>query len=1256
MRMKWRGAAVALVLALALALVVGGAFSPRAVAAGSYQLTLLETTDVHGNIYPWDYYKNAPVDGRGLAQVYTLVKQIRQENPNVMLFDNGDELQGTPLDYYYAKVEPIQPGQVHPMIQVMNYMGYQAASIGNHEFNYGLSFLDEVINDANYKYLSANVYKYGTTDPYFTPYVILDEALNGGQEHIKVGVLGLTTPGIVIWDKSNLDGKLSAGDMVAAAKKYVPEMKAKGADIIVVLAHAGTSGNTSYDQSVQPAPENPVLDLANQVPGINVIFAGHEHQQIPGKALQNNKVNGVTIVEASSWGQALGEVDLTLQKTDSGWQVTDAASKLLFTKGVQADQGVLDLVKTAHDKTVQYVTTPIGKTLTPISTAAARLADTAAMQLVNQVQMERVKEALQGTEYANLPVLSAAAPFNGDVNIKAGPVSIADIAGIYIYDNTLKAVLITGKDLRGWLEHSAENFLQVTTPDAGYTPIINPKFPGYNFDQIDGVRYQIDITKPVGQRIVNLTYNGAPVTDDQKFILATNNYRAGGGGNFPGTGKNAIVVYDKLEESRQLIIDYVKSHGTIEVEADNNWSLLPTFLNHWSAQYAVDLLNRGILIGGSSASDVHATGGSTDMGVLRLNDPVTRAELVKMLVTALDLPAASSQSPFVDVAGSWAQPYVDAAYAAGLVKGVDATHFDPDATVTRQDAALMVVRATAGTVPDNQNLTYLDKFSDRAAVSTYAEGAVAFALENGVLTGDAAGTLRPKATLTRGEAAKIIDLAVPEKVGPNDSKITLVTVNDFHGNLDFVAKYPDYGAAKLTTAFREERLANPTGTVLLSAGDMFQGTTVSNLVQGRSVIDWMNLAGFQAMAIGNHEFDWTVDVMKKDMQYADFPFLAANIYDEATGKPVTWAKPYVMLKAGGLNIGVIGIATPETKIVVMPKNVEGLDFRDPAPIVADLAGKLRAQGADLVVVLSHLASDQDKTTGVITGEAADMIHTLTAEYGKAPIDALITGHSHKYVSGYVDGVPVVQALSYGSAYGKITLVYNKDLKQVVRSNVQVVKPSVNLADNEPAADLVSRWHMVIGPLVNEQVATLAQDITRTQNKAGESALGDLIADSQRAATGADIAMMNSGGIRTDLPAGPVTWGQLYAVQPFGNILYTLKMTGQQIHDVLEQGVGGKGALQVSGISYKWDPNKPAGDRIDPKDILLPDGRPIDLNATYTVAANNFIATGGDNFTVFKSATSTYTGIVDLDAFVNYLKGLPQPVQYQLQNRISVVGQ
>ncbi|MEJ8545711.1 bifunctional 2',3'-cyclic-nucleotide 2'-phosphodiesterase/3'-nucleotidase [Brevibacillus borstelensis] len=581
-------------------------------AEATLKLRLLETTDLHTNIVNYDYYQDKQTDEFGLAKTATLIKAAREEAKNSMLFDNGDLIQGNPLGDYVAKIEPLKDGQTHPVYKAMNLLNYDAGNIGNHEFNFGLEHLQRSLKGSKFPYVNANVYvddkdKNPDNDKnYFTPYLILDRTFKdeaGKDVKLKVGVIGFVPPQIMNWDKENLQGKVIAKDIVETAKKFVPEMKKQGADLIVAIPHSG----------IGPVEAGPDLENASyqltKVEGIDAVLFGHSHSVFPGAGFENipgvdnekGLINGKPAVMPGFWGSHLGVVDLTLKKENGKWVVAEAASKAvpIFDKTekkplVDAEQKIFEAVKEDHDHTVAWVRSAVGKTTSPIFSYFALVQDDPSIQIVTNAQKWFVEKNIKGTEYENIPVLSAGAPFkaggrNGPAyytNIPAGTIAIKNVSDLYIYPNTLKGVLVNGSQLKDWLERSAGQFNQIDVKKTDEQPLINEAFPTYNFDVIDGVTYQIDVTQPSkfdldgkvvnpnANRIKNLQYEGKPVKPEDKFIIATNNYRANNGGKFPGADGTTIVI-DSPDENRQIVIDYILSQKEINPAADNNWSFAP---------------------------------------------------------------------------------------------------------------------------------------------------------------------------------------------------------------------------------------------------------------------------------------------------------------------------------------------------------------------------------------------------------------------------------------------------------------------------------------------------------------------------------------------------------------------------------------------------------------------------------------------------------------------------------------------------------
>jgi 2',3'-cyclic-nucleotide 2'-phosphodiesterase/3'-nucleotidase len=578
---------------------------------GTFRLTVLGTTDTHGNVLNWDYFKDAeytdkPGNQIGLAKISTLITAVREERGRcaTLTLDAGDTIQGTPLAYYYARIDPITGGPTHPMAAAMNAIGYDAAALGNHEFNYGIPLLRKFQSQLHHPLLGANALDARTGRPAFPEYIIKRVPVGdhrghghghghgGRQEYVNVGIVGLVTPGCAIWDKANLDGKLTFNGIVEQAAKVIPRLKRAGADIVIVSCHSGADTSSSYGDAL-PWPENASTLLAQQVPDIDAILVGHAHVEIPQRFVANASTGKqVLLSEPLKWGMRLTVMDLDLERGAHGkWQVATAAATLLNANTATEDPRIAQLVRAAHEKTRTYVNGVIGTSTVAMSAAASRYSDTAAIDFINHVQADAVTKALAGTSSAGLPVLSIAAPFNADAAIPAGTVTVRDVAGLYIYDNTLEAITFTGAQVKAYLEFSAGYFKQITgtgpfKPEDvtnAVTATAPTGTPDYNYDIMGGLgdsaatslTYDIDIAQAPGARIRNLAYGGAAVTDSQQFVVAINNYRASGGGNFPGV-TTAPVVYNAQVEIRQLIIDWVSAAKTIDAAtfSRSDWKLV----------------------------------------------------------------------------------------------------------------------------------------------------------------------------------------------------------------------------------------------------------------------------------------------------------------------------------------------------------------------------------------------------------------------------------------------------------------------------------------------------------------------------------------------------------------------------------------------------------------------------------------------------------------------------------------------------------
>ncbi|WP_439942838.1 bifunctional metallophosphatase/5'-nucleotidase [Streptomyces sp. BBFR115] len=549
-----------------------------------YALTVLGTTDLHGHVFNWDYFKDAEYadaagNAQGLARISTLVNELRRERgrENTLLLDAGDTIQGTPLTYYYAKVDPItaKGGPVHPMAQAMNAIGYDAAALGNHEFNYGIETLRKFEQQCDFPLLGANALDAKTQRPAFAPYFIKKFQVHGGPP-VKVAVLGLTNPGIAIWDKAYVQGKLTFPGLEEQAAKWVPKLRSMGADVVIVSAHSGTSGTSSYGDQL-PYVEDAAANVARQVPGIDAILVGHAHLEIPELKVVNEK-SGRTVVlsEPLCYAERLSVFDIDLVFDKGRWHVESVAASLRDSRTVADDPRITRLLKDEHAKVVQYVNQVVGQATETLTTVDARYKDAPIIDLITKVQEDVVKAALAGTEYAALPVIAQASPFSRTSQISVGDVTIRDLSSLYVYDNTLVAKLMTGAQVRAYLEYSAEYFVQTAAGAAvDVEKLTNANNrPDYNYDYVSGLTYDIDIAQPAGSRIKNLAFGGAALDDAQQFVLAVNNYRANGGGAFPFVA-SAKELWSESTEIRTRIAEWVTAKGVLDPKefASVDWRL-----------------------------------------------------------------------------------------------------------------------------------------------------------------------------------------------------------------------------------------------------------------------------------------------------------------------------------------------------------------------------------------------------------------------------------------------------------------------------------------------------------------------------------------------------------------------------------------------------------------------------------------------------------------------------------------------------------
>lgn len=585
--------------------------SPMVMASDiTIDLRLIETTDQHGHYLDFDYFANKPIDRQGLARASSLIKQARKEQPNNFLIDNGDLLQGSPFTDWAATQTYSPSKPIHPAYKAMNYLQYDVGNLGNHDFNYGLDYQAAVLKGAKFPYINANVFNLDSNGKNigarYNPYTIIERELtdNKGFKHkIKVGFIGVVPPQIMEWDDIRLKGKITVEDGVEAVKNTIPLVQAKGADVIVVIPHSGLSAEPEH-----PMMENFVYPLS-KLKGIDAILFGHAHAVYPSKQfanikgadIKNGRIHGVPSVMPGKFADHIGIVDLTLTSNEGKWQVINGTAHARAVKtssgAAPRDPHIWALLDDAHHATQAYMEQPIGTSNTTMTSYLALVQDDPSVQIVNQAQTAYVKQLQKEMpELQGLAVLSAAAPFRyGERHqdptsftyVPKGQLTLRSAADLYLYPNQLSIVKVTGHEVKEWLECSAGMFNQINPVDTPQS-LIDWTFRTYNFDVIDGVDYQIDVGQPArydeecklknpgSERIKKLSFNGQPIDLKQTFLVATNNYRANGGGNFAGTG-DGYLIYSGPDQNRTVLINYIKQQtasNSLRVIADKNWKLV----------------------------------------------------------------------------------------------------------------------------------------------------------------------------------------------------------------------------------------------------------------------------------------------------------------------------------------------------------------------------------------------------------------------------------------------------------------------------------------------------------------------------------------------------------------------------------------------------------------------------------------------------------------------------------------------------------
>ena len=1012
---------------------------PQAPSADTTHLVIVATTDVHGRVRGWDYVRDAEAPG-GLSRAATILETLRTQYPGrLVLVDAGDLLQGNPFATFFGRQDQRTP---QPIVDALNALQYDAATPGNHDFDFGLPLLRRAGVEATYHYVAANVDQ-TSGGPLFPATVVLQRA------GVRVGVTGFTTPGVMVWDRAQLAGQVRVRRVAEAAPAALAQLEREGANVKVVLIHAGLGGGSSYD-TTGVGPENDAAILASVTPKPDVVIVGHSHREI-----RDTVINGVHFVQPKNWAQSLSVVHVFVVQG----KVVSVRADLIPLRTTPELPRFTRRLDAAHEAARLWAATPLGRAGPGFDARYARVQDGALLDFINEVQ--RRKAGAQ---------LSAAAAFETQAGLPSGDVLLRDVAGVYPYENTLRAVRISGQQLRQFLEHSARYY---QTYQPGMKRIIDDTVPGFNFDVVSGVVYNIDLSRPAGQRIRGLAYEGKIVQPTDSFTLALNSYRAAGVGGYAMLA-GARVTYDRGEDIRDLLVEEIRRVHALDARAyyRPSWSIIP---------------------------------------------PEARA-----LAGAAFAPAAPP--------------------------------------VNRADSALLRVLALT----------------------------------------DLHGQLE----------ARVWDWSGGRAVG---------------------------GAAALKPWMDSLAAACRCTTVRLDAGDEMQGTPVSNLNYGRGVIALMNALGIDAAAIGNHEFDWSIDTLRARMQDAHYKFLSANITDSAGSARPDWAQPWTVVTKNGVKIAVIGITTTTTPTSTAPRNVRGLAFGNGAEAVRRYLPAARA-AADFVIVVAH--------------EGSGAIFDVARGLDSASVDLIVAGHTHQRIDTMVNGIPIVEPGSSGRDIAVVDFVRVGGTHREVRA--QLVTPYADAV--KPNADLTGTLAAqldAIKSITSRSVGRLKAPLKR---EGAEYGLGRLIADAARNSGKADVGMINNGGIRAGLPEGNVTWGDVQMVQPFQNRMLRLTVKGSVLLRALEHcvdGTSGDPDCHVSGVEVWYDPDHPVGKRVTRTQLTT--GQGIDEGSTYTLAVPDFLATGGSGYAMLVGAAAQDLNVLDLDLLINYIGVLRTPVEAPSDVRFHRAG-
>ncbi|MEO5616674.1 MAG: 5'-nucleotidase C-terminal domain-containing protein [Candidatus Eisenbacteria bacterium] len=979
--------------ALALSLGTAAALAPPARAEDA-RLVILHTTDLHGAFDGWDYSADRP-EPHGLTRIATLVRRARAEGSPTLVLDAGDCIQGGAATIF-ARRKSARP---HPMMSLMNSIGYDAMAVGNHEFDFGREGLARIRKQAKFPWLAANVVRRDGR-PAFDASLV---RIVGG---IKVGIVGLCTPAVPMFTDSVLWAGLRFVEPIEPARREVERLrKIEHCDVVVLLAHMGLERDpaTQVSREGETPDENWGYRLAEQVRGVDAVILGHTHAVVPSA-----RVNGTLVTQAGKHGESLGRIEIPLSRTTARapWVVGEIRARVHAVTDTVAEDSALAARATGYRNEARAaLATIVGSTARPLSAPAGRTANSTLWQLIHNVQL-----AASGAD------VSLAALPEPEVVIPAGPITERDLLRLYPYENTLGMVQLTGGELKQVLEKSA-GFLNAYDFEHD-RPLFAPGAPGYNFDMAAGVEYVVDATRPVGDRIVNLRFQGAPLDPSRTLRVAVNSYREFGGGGFPAI-RTAPRLWQSKRTVRELIAESLLEHPTLDAASLAGWTLRPAHAARPERAQVDRMVRSGVI----PRDEVLALDGDR---------PVTRHEFLTWLSRAMGatlapLPLARS---------------------------------GPDDRAVTLSVALEQCEKVA-----------------RAARYTLAARSPDASFRRSLLTGTSFlalagnGTGPAAASLTAPQALAIIgNLRYPT--------LQVLETTDFHGAIlqgsrDRATDRPVGGSVTLAAWVEKLRAENPEGTVLLDGGDWYQGTMISNLQFGRPVIQQMNAMGYAAAAIGNHEFDWNADTLQRRVAELRCAALGANMVERRTGRRPRWARADTVFTRRGVKVGVMGFCYRFTPTVTLGKYVAHLRFDDDSTTAARLMPALKRR-SDVVIGVGHVPAEVDSARRV-HGDLPRLARI-------PGFDLVLGGHSHNQVMDRVGEIPVMISGSHGAVLGVCELVVDGLSRKVIERHTRLQPTfQSEVAPDSAMSARIAVWNANVGPIAGQFLCRNARRLGRNRN-------------------------------------------------------------------------------------------------------------------------------------------------------------------------------